>query len=164
MNQKGAAAILVISLIIVLIVTLSIIVFAWSKSYSRQQMNITSGKLKQASDLSCVNANFKVSSCTVDSTTKAVDLVFINNSNLKIFNLILTIYAKDISANDIVVSGTFEKVIDSGEITSLSTDTNYTYIKGETEHGDMDTSTITDIILTNGTCPKKVFTLDCEIE
>lgn len=164
MNKKGAAAILVISLVIVLIVTLSIIIFAWSKSYSRDEMNITSGQLKQASDLSCVNANFKVTSCTVDSSGKAVYLVFVNNSNLKIFNLVLTIYAKDISANDIIVSGTFEKIINSGENASLSTDTNFTYIKGEAEHSGMDIDTITDIILTNGTCPKKIFTLDCEVE
>ncbi|HPV66297.1 MAG TPA: hypothetical protein PK655_02480 [archaeon] len=158
MNQKGASAILVTSLIIVVVVILSVIFFAWSKNYSKEQMDVTSGQLKQASDLSCINANFKITSCNIDSDTKTINFVFVNNSNLKIFNLVLTIHA-----NETIISGAFEKVIDSGEITSLSTATDFTYVKGEVEHQSIDVATITDIILTNGTCPKKVFTLDCEI-
>ena len=157
MNQKGASAILVTSLIIVVVVILSVIFFAWSKNYSKEQMDVTSGQLKQASDLSCINANFKITSCNIDSDTKTINFVFVNNSNLKIFNLVLTIHA-----NETIISGAFEKVIDS-EITSLSTATDFTYVKGEVEHQSIDVATITDIILTNGTCPKKVFTLDCEI-
>lgn len=121
-------------------------------------MDVTSGQLKQASDLSCINANFKITSCNIDLDTKTINFVFVNNSNLKIFNLVLTIHA-----NETIISGAFEKVINSGEITSLSTATDFTYTKGKAEHQSIDTATITDIILTNGTCPKKVFTLDCEI-
>lgn len=159
MNQKGASAILVTSLVVVVVVILSLIIFAWGKNYSKEQMDVTSGQIKQASDLSCLNANFKVSSCKINSNTKAVNLVFVNNSDLKIYNLVLTIHT-----NEAIISGAFDKIIDSGEITTLSTDTNFIYTKGQTEHANIDVITITDIILTNGTCPKKVFTLDCDIE
>lgn len=159
MNQKGASAILVTSLIIVVVVILSVIFFAWSKNYSKEQMDVTSGQIKQASDLSCLNAKFRVSSCKINPDTKAVSLVFMNSSDLKIYNLVLTIHT-----SETIISGAFEKIVDSGEITTLSTNTNFSYTKGQTEHANIDVTKITDIVLTNGTCPKKVFALDCDIE
>ncbi len=162
MNQKGASSVITITLVIVITVILAGLFLSWANNFSKTNRDQTTSELKQASDLSCVNASFKVESCTIDSSTKATDILFINSSNLKIFNLILTIEGKDNSGEDIRASGRFEDVIDAGVSVNLTTNSNFTGITGNLE--DLNVSTITNMTLTNGTCPKKIFVLDCEIE
>lgn len=161
MNQKGASPIIVITLVIVITVILAGLFLSWSNNFSKINMDQTTSELKQASDLSCLNAGFKIVSCTIDSSTKETNILFTNSSNLKIYNLILTIEGKDNSGEDIRVSGRFEDVVDAGKSISLTTDSNFTGIAGTL--GDLNVSTIANITLTNGTCPKKIFVLDCEI-
>lgn len=161
MNQKGASPIIVVTLIIVITVILAGLLLSWSKNFSKTNMDQTTTELKQASDLSCANASFKVESCTIDGINKNINILFINSSNLKIYNLVLTIEGKNNSGENIRVSGRFEDIVDAGKSINFTTDSNFTEIIGNLE--DLNVSTITNITLTNGTCPKKIFVLDCEI-
>jgi flagellin-like protein len=161
MNQKGASSVITITLVIVITVILAGLFLSWANNFSKTNRDQTTSELKQASDLSCVNASFKVESCTIDSSTKATDILFINSSNLKIYNLILTIQGQNDSEEDIRISGRFEEIVAAGKSINFTTDSNFTEIIGNLE--DLNVSTITNITLTNGTCPKKIFVLDCEI-
>jgi FlaG/FlaF family flagellin (archaellin) len=161
MNQKGASSVIIITLVIVITVILAGLFLSWANNFSKTNRDQTTSELKQASDLSCVNASFKVESCTIDSSTKATDILFINSSNLKIYNLILTIQGQNDSEEDIRISGRFEEIVAAGKSINFTTDSNFTEIIGNLE--DLNVSTITNITLTNGTCPKKIFVLDCEI-
>lgn len=162
MNQKGASSVIIITLVIVITVILAGLFLSWANNFSKTNRDQTTSELKQASDLSCVNASFKVESCTIDSSTKATDILFINSSNLKIYNLILTIQGQNDSEEDIRISGRFEEIVAAGKSINFTTDSNFTGISGNL--GDINISTITNMTLTNGTCPKKIFVLDCEIE
>jgi len=161
MNQKGASSVITITLVIVITVILAGLFLSWANNFSKTNRDQTTSELKQASDLSCVNASFKVESCTIDSSTKATDILFINSSNLKIYNLILTIQGQNDSEEDIRISGRFEEIVAAGKSINFTTDSNFTEIIGNLE--DLNVSTITNMTLTNGTCPKKIFVLDCEI-
>lgn len=163
MNQKGLSAIIVTLLVIVITVIIATVFFAWAKDYSKTSNNVATGELQQVSDLSCLNANFKVDSCIIDDDVNAIDVVFLNNSDIKIFNLVLTVQGKNNSDNDSVIIGRFDSAVSGGEVVKLSTDTNFTFTTG-TGFDDFNFSTIESMTLTNGTCPKKSFLLNCEIE
>jgi FlaG/FlaF family flagellin (archaellin) len=162
LTKKGVSEVIVTTMIIVVTVILVTMFLAWMRESSKNKLDQTADEMKQASDLSCLNASFKVESCTIDSSTKETNILFTNNSNLKIYNLILTIEGKNDSEEDIRVSGRFDEVVDAGESINFTTDSNFTGISGNL--GDINISTITNMTLTNGTCPKKIFVLDCEIE
>jgi FlaG/FlaF family flagellin (archaellin) len=161
LTKKGVSEVIVTTMIIVVTVILVTMFLAWMRESSKNKLDQTADEMKQASDLSCLNASFKVVSCTIDSSTKATDILFINSSNLKIYNLILTIQGQNDSEEDIRISGRFEEIVAAGKSINFTTDSNFTEIIGNLE--DLNVSTITNITLTNGTCPKKIFVLDCEI-
>ncbi len=161
-TQKGASEVIVVTLIIVVTVILAGIFFAWLKNSSKERMDQATDELKQASDLSCMDAKFIVDSCNIYSSSgNKVSLVFRNDSNLRVFNLVLTIQGKNGSEEDLVVAGRFEKVVSKGEMTNLSTDANFTYTIGdENLLTTLNPNSIYHMILTNGTCPKESIILN----
>ncbi|MFA5746215.1 MAG: chitobiase/beta-hexosaminidase C-terminal domain-containing protein [archaeon] len=160
-TNKGASEVIVVTLIIVVTVILAGIFFAWLKESSNTQLDQTSMQLKEASDLSCSNATFKIESFDLDEVNRKISFVLSNNSDLKIFNLILSVQGKDAEGVDLKISGRFDTIVESGQMVSLSTDSNFTYISGDISAlGTLDFGNLTNITLTNGTCPKKILLID----
>lgn len=160
-TEKGASEVIVIVMIIVITVILATIFFAWLKESSNTQLDQTSMQLKEASDLSCSNATFKIESFDLDEVNRKISFVLSNNSDLKIFNLILSVQGKDAEGVDLKISGRFDTIVESGQMVSLSTDSNFTYISGDISAlGTLDFGNLTNITLTNGTCPKKILLID----
>lgn len=150
-TRKGVSEVVTVTLIIVVTVILAGIFLAWTKNSSKTKMDEISSELRSATDLECSNAEFYVDSCTISSTNKTIKLTFVNNSNLKLFNLNLTINGET------SVAGVFSDTIDSGKIAFLSTDTNFDFTRGDKSTlTAMDVETIDNMILTNGTCPKEI--------
>lgn len=150
-NKKGVSEVITITLIIVITVIIAGLFFAWTKNSAKTRLDEVSAELKAASDLECSNAEFYVDSCTIYSTTKTIRFTLINNSNLKLFNLNLSING------DTSVAGAFQGTIEPGEIKNISTDTNFNFTRGDQSTLiAMDVEAIDNITLTNGTCPKEV--------
>lgn len=163
-SKKGASEVIVIVLIIVITVILTTIFLAWLRESSKSKLDQTADEMRQASDLSCMDAGFTIESCRI-LTDKNISVLFSNNSDLKLFNLILSINGKNNSAQDTSIVGRFETVINPGEIKNLSTASSFTFITGDqTTLSDLNASTITNATLTNGNCPKKIINLSCDIE
>lgn len=156
-SRKGISEIISVTLLIVIVVILASLFFAWSRNSTKTKMDQVTAELKAASDLECSNAQFYVDSCTIYSTTKTTRLVLINNSNIRLFNLQLTINGE--------VSGSFNNIIEAGETAYLSTDTNFTVNRGNLDSlADIDISDIKNITLTNGACPKEILDISgCRI-
>lgn len=151
-NIKGVSEVVTVTLIIVVTVILAGIFLAWSKNSSKTKMDEISAELRSATDLECSNAEFYVDSCTISSATKTVKITLVNNSNLKIYNLNLSI-----SGGNTSVAGVFSDTVDSGRIAFLSTDVNFDFTRGDQSTlTAMNIETIDNITLTNGTCPKEV--------
>lgn len=150
-TRKGVSEIITITIIIAITVILTGMFLAWAKNSSKNKMDEISAELRSASDLECLNAEFYVDSCTILNTTKTIRLTIINNSNLKLFNLNLSING------DTSVAGVFQDNINPGEMAFLSTDTDFNFTRGDqsTLHA-IDIDTIDNITLTNGTCPKEI--------
>lgn len=150
-TRKGVSEIITITIIIAITVILTGMFLAWAKNSSKNKMDEISAELRSASDLECLNAEFFVDSCTILNTTKTIRLTIINNSNLKLFNLNLSING------DTSVAGVFQDNINPGEMAFLSTDTDFNFTRGDqsTLHA-IDIDTIDNITLTNGTCPKEI--------
>ena len=148
-SRKGISEIISVTLLIVIVVILASLFFAWSRNSAKTKMDQVTAELKAASDLECSNAQFYVDSCTIYSTTKTVRLVLMNNSDIRLFNLQLIINGN--------VSGSFNKIVEAGETAYLSTDTNFTVNRGDQNSlVDIDIEDIDNITLTNGACPKEV--------
>ncbi|MFA5746216.1 MAG: hypothetical protein WCX82_00210 [archaeon] len=161
LNNKGASEVIVVTLIIVISVILAGLFFSWLKESSKQNMDDASSALVNSSDVSCIDAKFLVDSCDINSTSRVTKLMFTNNSDLKIFNIVLTIEGKNVSGTDMTLIGRFEDVVSGGEVIELSTDTNFTYTRQDSDYNTLDTSEISNMVLTNGTCPKKAVVLNC---
>lgn len=157
-SKKGLSEIISVTLLIVIVVVLSSLFFAWSRNSATTRMDEISAEQKQANSLECYNAQFYVESCTFNGKTKTVKLNLINNSNIKLFNLNLIINGE--------VSGSFNKIIDAGETAYLSTDTDFNFNRGNQSTLDsMNLASIENITLTNGACPKEVLDISsCEYE
>lgn len=150
-TRKGVSEIITITIIIAITVILTGMFLAWAKNSSKNKMDEISAELRSASDLECLNAEFYVDSCTILNTTKTIRLTIINNSNLKLFNLNLSING------DTSVAGVFQDNINPGEMAFLSTDTDFNFTRGDQSTlRAMDIDTIDNITLTNGTCPKEI--------
>ena len=163
MNKKGASEVIVVIMVIMVTVILATIFFAWMRESSKSKLDQTADEMKQASDFSCMDDPLILESCTI--TNNVINIVASNNSDLKLFNLILSINGKNNSAEDTSIVGRFETIINPGEIKNLSTALSFTYITGDqTTLSDLNASTITNAILTNGNCPKKIINLSCDIE
>lgn len=160
-TKKGLSSLIVITMIIVVTVILATIFFAWLKESSKSQLDQTATELKEASNLSCNNSSFKIESFNIDEVNKNISFVLSNNSDLRLFNLVLSIHGKNKSAEDTSIVGRFESIVSPGEIIRLETDSNFTFITGNQETlNNLDYSNIEDITLTNGTCPKKIISID----
>lgn len=150
-TRKGVSEIITITIIIAITVILTGMFLAWAKNSSKNKMDEISAELRSASDLECLNAEFYVDSCTILNTTKTIRLTIINNSNLKLFNLNLSING------DTSVAGVFQDNINPGEMAFLSTDTDFNFTRGDQSTlRAIDIDTIDNITLTNGTCPKEI--------
>ncbi len=150
-TRKGVSEIITITIIIAITVILTGMFLAWAKNSSKNKMDEISAELRSASDLECLNAEFYVDSCTILNTTKTIRLTIINNSNLKLFNLNLSINGGT------SVAGVFQDNINPGEMAFLSTDTDFNFTRGDQSTlRAMDIDTIDNITLTNGTCPKEI--------
>ena len=159
LTKKGASEVIVAIMVVMVTVILATIFFAWMKETSKNQLDETSNELRQASDFTCMNATFVIESCVIDSSSKDVNILLMNNSELRLFNIILSIHAENTS-----IVGRFEKLVDPGEISKLSTSSDFTYIDGnQSVLSSLDLDTIENMILTNGACPKKTINLDCDI-
>ena len=129
------------------------------KETSKNQLDETSNELREASDFTCMNAKFVIESCVIDSLSNKVTIILMNNSELRLFNIILSIHAQNTS-----IVGRFEKLVNPGEISKLSTTSDFTFVTGDqTTFSSLNPNTIENMILTNGACPKKTINLDCEI-
>ena len=165
LNNKGASEVIVVIMIVMVTVVLATMFFAWLKESSSSRLNETGDEVKQASDFSCMNDPIIVESCTITDSPREISLVLSNNSDLKIFNIVLSVNGKDVLENNLNISGRFDTVINSGQVIQLTTDSNFTYITGdETDFGNIVIGTINNTTLTNGTCPKKIINLNCESE
>jgi FlaG/FlaF family flagellin (archaellin) len=163
-TKKGASEVIVVIMIVMVSVILATLFFAWLKESSKSKLDQTADEMKQASDFSCMDASFIIESCNVNDDGN-ISVVLSNNSDLRLFNLILSINGKNNSAEDTSIVGRFETVINPGEIKNLSTASSFTFITGDqTTLSDLNASTITNAILTNGNCPKKIINLSCDIE
>lgn len=157
-TKKGASEVIVVTLVIVVTVILAIIFFAWFKETSKSNLDQTADEMKQASDLSCMNASIVIESCKFNNND--LNVLLINNSDIKLFNLVISVYGKNTDNKDTSFVGRFEEIVKPGEIKKLSTKTNFTYV---TEDGDFNKlEEIERVILTNGACPKYIINLDCE--
>ncbi|MFA5746213.1 MAG: hypothetical protein WCX82_00225 [archaeon] len=163
-SKKGVSEIIVVTMVIVVSIIIAGIFFVWINEYlSKDKLDQTGGVLLQASDLSCMNVKIKVDSCTINNANKVTQILVTNSSDLTLFNFVLTIEGKNVSGTDMTLIGTFDESVSGGQIVNLSTDTNFNYTREDFDYFTLDTSEITSMVLTNGTCPKKSEILECEI-
>jgi len=163
-TEKGASEVIVIILIIVVTVILATLFFAWLRESSKTKLDETSFELRQASDFSCMDASFIIESCNLISVeNNSINFVLSNNSTLVLFNIVLSIHGKNKNNENTSIIGRFENIVSGGETVLLSTDTDFTFIQGDQAVlDDLNISTITNITLTNGTCPNKIVSLNCD--
>lgn len=159
LNKKGASEIIVTMLIVVVVVILATVLFAWFKSSSQNKLDETTDELKQVSDFKCMDASFIIESCVIDSD-KNFSILFSNSSDIRLFNLVLSIHGKN-NEEDSLVVGRFNDIIQPGEIKNLKTSGNFVFLTGDNSTLSA-IDTIDNIILTNAACPNKILNLNCE--
>lgn len=166
MTAKGVSEVITTTLIIVVTVVLATMFFAWARAKTQTDLDSTADELRQVSDLSCMNASFVVDSCKITTTgDKKVGILFINNSDLLVFNLQLSINGETDTQEKAFIVGRFETTISGGEVKKLSTDTDFSFVNADQATlNDLNVYSITSMVLTNGTCPKKIITLNCDVE
>lgn len=163
-TKKGASEVVVVIMIVVITVILATIFLAWLRESSKSKLDQTADEMRQASDLSCMDASFTIESCKI-LNDKNISVLFSNNSDLRLFNLVLSISGKNNSAENTSIVGRFETTISPGELKNLSTASDFTFTNGDAlALLDLNASSITNMTLTNGTCPKKIINLNCDIE
>lgn len=162
-SKSGVSEVIVVTLLIVTTVIIAGTAFTFVRESSNEKLNQLGSELTQASELSCNDAEFIVNSCDIYDVDNVTDIIFTNNSDLDVFNLMLTIEGKDVNGEDLTLIGRFENIVEGGQIAGLSTDTNFTYTRGEADYNTLNVDQIDSVVLTNGACPKKSLVLDCTI-
>jgi uncharacterized protein YpmB len=112
-TKKGASEVIVVIMIVMVSVILATMFFAWLKESSKSKLDQTADEMKQASDFSCMDASFIIESCNVNDDGN-ISVVLSNNSDLRLFNLVLSINGKNNLGADTSIVGRFETVINPG--------------------------------------------------
>jgi len=156
-KQKGISEIIALILIILVSVVLIAIIIAWSKNSVKEKLDISTESLKQASSTECINNSLSIDEVLVNTKNKNVNILVSNNSNLKYFNLVLTVESVDEDGNQTKAVGSFNKIIKPGEVKTYDTTIDFNFSKSNFD--DINFLGITDIYLTNGTCPNQAIDL-----
>ena len=163
MNKKALSPIIGVILIILVAVILITMFLIWSKDYYNNQLNNNTEQLKKATNIECANSKLKIDSCVFDSNTKQLSLLLINDSEIRYFDLTLTVEGQDIYGEKIRLYGVFKEVLAPGDSIYLFTDQNFIILDSFGVYEDIDLTKISLVNLTSGACRQKNYFLTCSV-
>lgn len=162
-KKKAVSPIISVILIILVTVILTTIFLTWGKTSLKENLQDSQDALKPVGDIDCLNYNLFVDSCKIYSSKK-LELLLINSTNIRYFDLILTIEGKDTDDVENKWVGQFTKSLSPGSTEIFNTDQDFIFLKNDSL-SDLNITEINSIILTNGACKKEIINLInvCEI-
>lgn len=163
MNRKALSPIIGVILIILVAVILITTFLVWSKEYYNNQLNKNTDQLKKATNIECANSKLKIDSCIFDNETKILSLLLINDSEIRYFDVTLTIEGESISGEKIRQYGVFKEILTPGDSVYLSTDNNFTILDSFGVYEDIDLTKISLVNLTSGACRQQNYVLTCSV-
>ncbi|MDD3975928.1 MAG: hypothetical protein PHN22_02045 [Candidatus ainarchaeum sp.] len=160
-SKKAISPVIAIIFIVLIAAILTGAMLSWSKSSTKDKLEITSKESRQiVDDLTCSDIEYSIEDVVIDTRTKDFNFLFFNNSTIKLYNPKITILGKSLSGEDLRFVGEFNSSIDKMESKTFSTtsDFNYSYQSHETDQLDVDS--IEEITIVFNTCPNKIFLID----
>ncbi len=168
-NKKSISAI--ISVVLLILVTSVMVAgfLSWSKTSSKEKLEVSQQEFKSASSVECSKYYLMVESCIFDNNTNKIHLLLINSTPIDFEGLSLTLQGKSQVSNDILkVHGSFSNSIKSGEIKNLNTESGFTFITNDINFDSgniIDGENIKSFTLSTATCPKNTIDLKrCFVE